>query len=100
MAFHALRAGAEISTPIRDAAITRDDRQSINGLGFRRGQWHKFWFEDVELSDRRQQFLPFAAVDFVSEQVAVHCAFLDGVLAFSTDEHPVTRVVLEQTMRV
>ena len=93
---HALGTGTEIPTPNRRTAVAGDDGQSIDGRGSRGGQGHVLWLEKVELSDRGQQTPSLVAVDLVSEQVARQRAFLNGVLAFSTDEHTVPRVVLEQ----
>ena len=58
------------------------------------------WLEEVEMSDRGHQTLPFSTVDPVSEQVAPQRALLNGILAFSTDEYAVPGVVLEQITRV
>lgn len=56
------------------------------------------WLEKVELGDGGQQTSPFAAVDFVSEQMALQGTFLNGVMAISTDEDAIPVVVLEKAM--
>jgi len=51
-------------------------------------------FEKMELRNGGQQMLPSLAINSVSEQMPLERALLDGVLAFSADQHAVTCVVL------
>jgi hypothetical protein len=53
---------------------------------------------ECQLSDGCEQFLPFFAVDFMAEQVALNGAFLNGVHALPTDEDGIFGIVFEEVV--
>lgn len=91
---HALGAGTQMAAPSLCTTVPRDDGEGLDGRRSRCRQGNIMRFEKMELRNGGQQMLPSLAINSVSEQMPLERALLDGVLAFSADQHAVTCVVL------
>ena len=101
MAFHACRTGGKAPVSCGCAAVAGENWKGGHGrVAKEERQGHKMRLERVRfLSDGGRQTLYVAAVDFVSERVAVSAFFFffgNGVLTFAADQQAVLGTVLEQ----